>query len=172
MSENSQELKSFITAGGQFPLFAEGLLELLQAVLEKGKLFRFRAKGVSMRPCIKNLDVITIAPLPNNRPPRLGEIVLFRNPETGKPTVHRVLGRKDKGFLIKGDNAINPDGVIPRELILGFVTKVDRKGDTVTLGMGASALPIAILSRLGLLVRTIHFIKKLRRPFKKRKGVS
>jgi len=42
--------------------------------------------------------------------------------------VHRVLRKKKKCYLIKGDNCAEADGWIPVENILGLITRVERLG--------------------------------------------
>ncbi len=83
------------------------LVELVQAVLDNGSLFRFRACGRSMIPFIRDGDTLTIAPLAN-RPPRLGEVVAFSCPteEAVKLVVHRVVGCRRSGFVVRGDGNI------------------------------------------------------------------
>jgi hypothetical protein len=58
----------FVLEGGEDQLSMKALVELLSAVTEKGKSFRFGAAGISMIPFIKDMDVITIFSYPP-RPP-------------------------------------------------------------------------------------------------------
>jgi len=125
-------------------------LELLKAVLEKGKLFRFQAPGFSMYPFIRNNDIITIAPL-TDRCPSAGDVVAFIHPDIGKLVVHRVIDCSDNTFLIKGDNTGMPDGLVPRENIFGTVILVERAGRNAVAGLGYGRGAIALLSRYGLL---------------------
>lgn len=103
------------------------VMELIAAVHEKGAVFRFKAAGFSMRPSIRNNDVITISPL-KGIPPFLGEVVAFRHPKTGSLIIHRVVGKKQGVFFIKGDRLRQVDGHIPLENIIGTVIKVERVG--------------------------------------------
>jgi len=125
-------------------------LELLKAVLEKGKLFRFQAPGFSMYPFIRNNDIITVAP-PAIRSPGNGDIVAFVHPEIGKLVVHRIIHYSDNTFLIKGDNTVGTDGLIPKENIFGTVIRVERAGRNAVAGIGCGRGAIALMSRYGLL---------------------
>jgi len=125
-------------------------LELLKAVLEKEKLFRFQAPGFSMYPFIRNNDIITVAPL-TDRCPGAGDVVAFIHPEIGKLVVHRIIGCSDSAFLIKGDNTRGADGLVPRENIYGTVIRVERAGRNAVAGLGYGRGAIAMLSRYGLL---------------------
>ena len=125
------------------------LVELLRAVLERGQPFRFEAPGFSMSPFIQDSDAITVAPL-SGAAPHLGDVVAFIRPETGKLVVHRVVGKQDGAFLIQGDNAEEMDGLVPAANVLGRVTRVERDGKKVYLGLGPERYLIALLSRWGL----------------------
>ena len=99
----------------------------------------------------------------------MGEVVAFLHPETGKLVVHRVIGRREAGCLIRGDNAEGrtADLVSPRN-VLGRVTRVERGGKNVRLGLGPERLAIAFLSRAGLLLPMYLGASRLIRPFRKR----
>jgi signal peptidase I len=109
------------------PLNAPVIMELIEAVHEKGAAFRFQAKGHSMTPAIRDGDAITISPL-GEIIPRRGDVLAFRHPERPQMLVHRVLHAKDRKYFIKGDNCAGGDGWIPGENILGLVTRVERNG--------------------------------------------
>ena len=125
------------------------LLEMLHATLEKGALFRFRAKGFSMSPFIRDDDVVTVSPL-RGLPCRVGDVVAFVSPYSQRLMLHRVVGRGVDSCLIRGDHAPASDGLIPNASILGRVSKVERNGKDVLLGLGFERLLIACLVRMGL----------------------
>ena len=151
--------------GKALSLSGPALLELVREVLAKGVPFRFRAKGWSMSPFIRDGDVILIAPFSNTRP-RLGDVVAVNHPETGRLVVHRVIGKNHQSCLIQGDNLSGEnDGWVPMEKIMGRVTRVERNGKKVWLGLGLERYGIAFFSRIGLLVSFSLLygkIKKLR----------
>ena len=102
-----------------------------------------------MSPFIRDDDVITLSPLGGD-PPRLGEVVAFVSPYTERLTVHRIVRRRGDSYLIQGDRAPESDGLVPSYHILGRVTKVERNGKEVLLGLGSERLLIAFLSRQGI----------------------
>jgi signal peptidase I len=108
-------------------LSAPVIMELIEAVHEKGASFRFQANGFSMTPAIRDSDVITVSPLKDVIPHR-GDVLAFRHPDRPQMLVHRVLRKKGECYLIKGDNCPDDDGWIPAENVLGLVTKVERQG--------------------------------------------
>lgn len=146
--------------GGDLPLSGAALTELLRAVLDKGRPFRFRAGGWSMSPFIKDGDVITVAPLAGRRP-RPGEIVAFLHPKTGHVAVHRVVRMDDGRFSIRGDNAHAPDGALTSERILGAVTRIERGGRKVRGTGRAASAAVALLSRTGALARGLSLSRRL-----------
>lgn len=130
----------------------DALLSLMTAVFEKGLPFRFRARGWSMAPFIKDGDVITVSPL-NKREPGLGDVIAFKHPVKNRVVVHRVIGKKDPELIIHGDGVEdNSDEIIPLENLLGQVTEVNREGKKVWLGLGIERYIIAWLSRVDLLI--------------------
>lgn len=110
-------------------LTAPVIMELIEAVHEKGAAFRFQATGHSMTPAIRDGDIITISPL-GETVPRRGDVLAFRHPERPLMLVHRVLHAhpSEKKFFIKGDGCPGADGWIPAENVLGLITRVERGG--------------------------------------------
>jgi len=150
-------------------LSGRALLELLRAVLDKGVPCRFRAPGFSMSPFIRDGDVITVSRL-SGCSLCSGRVVAFVHTGTGKLIVHRVVGKEDGRYLIKGDNSPHADGLVPRKNILGYVSKVERGGKRILLGLGPERLLIAFLSRRGLLLALLCRVGWLLRPFVRRES--
>jgi signal peptidase I len=138
--------------GNTLSLSGQAVEDLLQAVLDKGALFRFRARGGSMTPFIRDGDAITIAPL-DGRPPRLGEVVAFSHLDAKQSdlVIHRVVERRGGDFVIQGDGNGLTQEIVPLEVILGRVVKVEHDGRCVRLGFGPERLMVAWLSRTRLL---------------------
>jgi hypothetical protein len=136
--------------GGVLSLSGPDLQEFIKAVLIKGACFRFKARGFSMHPFIQDGDVITISPL-GGRGPGLGRVVAFCHPETQRLVVHRVLAEVPGGYLVRGDGSPKGDGFIPVKNVFGTVSRVERQGMKVWVGMGPEGRLLAWLSRLNLL---------------------
>jgi hypothetical protein len=140
----------FVKEGGVMSLSGPELRDLLQAVLSKGFPFRFMVRGFSMLPFIRDGDVVTVSPF-GCRKPGLGQVLGFVHPETGRLVIHRVIGRKDTAWQLRGDNASKSDGLVTTNNLIGRVTRVERKGQPVRLGLGSEKVFIALLNRHGLL---------------------
>jgi hypothetical protein len=155
------EPTALVREEGELSLSGLALAELMTAVLDRGKAFRFRARGASMSPFVKDGDVITVDPLRGRRPPR-GSVVAFLHPKTGRLAVHRIVGRGPDGYLVRGDNTDVADGTLPDGRILGLVTEVVRAGERVRLVRGRTAALVAWLSRTGGLFRGLGLLRRLR----------
>jgi hypothetical protein len=153
--------------GSDLPLSGRGLVDLLRAVLHKGVPVRFQAKGFSMSPFIKNNDVVTISPLQGTQP-SLGDIIAFAHPETQGLYIHRIVRNKGGFCVTKGDNRSQTEESVPIENILGSVTRVERDGRHVFLGLGPERFLIAFLGRRGLLFPFLFPLWRILRPFMRR----
>jgi len=130
------------------------LAGLMQAVLEKNACFRFKARGHSMAPFIRDGDVITLAPAGGRRV-GVGDVVAVVNGTAGSVIVHRIVGKKGGAFVVKGDNCRKPDGVFTAEQILGVARVVERNGRTAWFASGPEKRLVAVLSRTGILNRIL-----------------
>ena len=136
---------------------------MLADVLARGVPFRFEARGYSMLPFIRDGDVVTIAPLRGRRA-RFGEVVAFAGPAGGL-VVHRVTARRQGVYEIRGDHLSGSDDVVPFAGVLGAVTRVERRGRPVRLGLGPERVLVGGLVRLGLLRPLVAAARALRAPF-------
>jgi signal peptidase I len=133
--------------------------ELMRAVLATGNTFRFSANGISMFPCIRNGDLITIAPITNKL--QVGDIVAAqsnRNPLL----VHRIIRNSPTGFSLKGDNSDAMDGMFPINSILGKVVEVERNHKSITLGVKFGNPIFSFLSKINLIVPIMQLVARLR----------
>ena len=129
-----------------------------------------------MAPFIRDRDTLTIAP-GHGRRPRVGEVVAVSLPGAGQLVVHRLVARVGSRWLVRGDNAPEPDGVVGRGDIVGFVSRVERDGRDVRLGVSVGRTPVAWLQRahalrplvgtarlVRSLLRTLHVTRARRQP--------
>ena len=125
-------------------------LELIRGVTERGVPIRMPARGFSMSPFIHDGDVLVIAPS-KGRQPRLGDVVAFTLPGSDRLAIHRIVARHKDGWLVRGDNSSQADGVVGGDAILGVVIRVERDGRNIRLGLGVERVGIALLNRSNLL---------------------
>lgn len=138
----------FLRQKGPIGLSGRGLGQIAVSVLEKGVPFRLLARGISMYPFILDGDVITVHPL-QGETLAVGQVVAFIEPESEKLVVHRVIGRREGRYLLKGDNVPHPDGYFSAAVIVGIVKKVERRGVSVSFGdRKGYCLPALFLLRI------------------------
>ncbi len=154
------------TNNPELNISSSDLTGILSDVLKRGSSVRFRAKGYSMSPIIKNSDVITVSPCPPAKL-RAGDIAAFTRNSSDRLVVHRIVGIRGELFLMKGDNAADFDGFIPGSQILGQVTRIERDGRDLRLGLGLGRKVIALLSRFRLLPSIAVSVRMLLRPREK-----
>ncbi len=154
MKHQACDAKDDDGTGPELSLSGEGLVELLQGVLSRGALFRFRATGFSMSPLIRDGDVLTLR-APDRESPGRGEVVAFVHPTLDKLVVHRVVARRGNCCITRGDNTFEDDGLVPNRNILARVTNVERRGRRVSLGLGVERHVIAFLAARGYFHRLL-----------------
>ena len=105
-------------------------LDLAGEILNQGHRLRFHARGISMRPVIRDGDLLEIEAVPVEVI-RRGDILLYRI-HGSHLLVHRVIQIRPQPegrlFLIQGDALLQADGWIPGEHILGRVRRLERPG--------------------------------------------
>jgi signal peptidase I len=152
-----------VIQGKELGLSGPALLGVMKEVLGRGVPFRFQAKGWSMTPFIRDGDIITLVPVSRDRI-RLGDVVAIIKPDSERLLVHRVIRKNSRACLIQGDNNSGTrDGWIPKEKILGKVSRVERNGKTTKFTLrGPARYGIALSSRFGLLTRARKVVGKMR----------
>ncbi len=140
------------------------LTALAADVLGKGASFRFKATGYSMTPFIKDGDIVTVSP----RSPqdlRTGDIAAYTRTTDERMIVHRIVATRGGLFLVKGDNSPSFDGLIPGSRILGCITRIERNGRSLRVGLCSGRKALAFLSRLRLLPLLLISARTLYRLF-------
>jgi len=86
---------------------------------------RIQLSGNSMFPLIRHQrDYVTV--ISPDRPVSVGDIILLREPGSGRYVMHRVWQLKEGRVLTWGDNCEAPDGWYPMEDIWGKVVLIER----------------------------------------------
>jgi signal peptidase I len=151
-----RESIAYIKSASELRLSSRELIVLLNRIAERGVPLRKTIYGISMQPFIRDCDILTITPLKECKP-EIGDIVYFTNPDSERLIIHRIIEKAAIGWLLKGDNCPEPDGVINEKQIIGKVTRIERGEKEVLFGLGFEKKLIAFLNRDIGLVR----LKKL-----------
>lgn len=153
MTSQADTPAAFSQEGAELCLSGPALAELLQAVLARGVPFRFRARGMSMHPFIKDGDVITVSPLAG-RAPATGEIVAFQR-DARHLVVHRIVAVSGGAYVIQGDSQLAADDHVARDHVIGRVVRAERNGRPVRLATGLAGRAVALLTRSGIFARAV-----------------
>ena len=113
-----------------------------------------------MTPFIRDGDIVTVSSLAKFS---VGTIVAFRHPETNRLIVHRITAVRNGSVNIQGDESAEyMDGWISTANLLGQVTRIEREGRNISLGMGIERYLIAYLSRKQKLSAMRRWIAQIR----------
>jgi len=124
---------------------------LLEGLLRDGLSARLEVTGRSMAPFLRSGDRVTVKPADADRL-SLGDVVVFIAGGQAL-TVHRIVGWSGEAIRPRGDMARQEDAPLARHEVLGVVTRVEREGRRLRLGLGPERSFIARLSRLGAFAR-------------------
>ncbi len=123
-------------------LLSAATSEMAHELLARGLSFRFVARGASMRPFVRDGDLLVVAP--EGERALVGDLVLI--PE-GEFTVHRVIARLGHRIWVKGDAMPRIDGVFDRRTIAGRVVELSRAGRLIP-HRRRRAIPMSLLGGL------------------------
>jgi hypothetical protein len=150
-----------IDEAAEISFTAPQLASLMRDVLAKSAAFRFKARGFSMSPVVKDGDIITVAPRSAHKL-CVGDIAAFSDLPDERLVVHRIIADFGESWLTKGDNLSNRDGLIHKSRILGLITRIERNGSNHRFGLGPEGRLLALLSRYRILPWLLAQIRKLR----------
>ncbi len=109
---------------------------LSKELLAGGMGFRFQARGRSMAPSIWDGEIVHVQPVAVETLCK-GDIVLFSDGAHFR--AHRLLKAGPEAFVTQGDAALESDGIIRPEQILGKVIAKEESADGVTRVVKLSA---------------------------------
>lgn len=136
---------------------------IAQEVLGRGRILRFKAKGGSMSPFIRNGDVVEVVPFKGKI--NFGDIILYHS-SYGNPVVHRVIYRNTESVITKGDSVSSSDHPVLSKQVLGRVAAIEKNGWCIRLDKPAGKLLnilLALISPFSFLIyASFKFIKGVR----------
>jgi len=144
----------------------EDFASIAQEVLGRGKTFKFKAKGGSMSPFIRNGDIVEVVPFKGKI--NLGDIILSYS-YCGSPVVHRVIRRDKESILTKGDSVPSSDQPILSKQVLGRVVCVEKNGWRIRLDSPIGRLLNILFATISpfsfLTYPPLRLLKKAVHPF-------
>ena len=103
--------------------------ELARDLLDQGLPVRLRVRGGSMRPCVRDGDVVILAP--DVARVGVGDLVLLPVGDFG--VVLRVIARRGERVCVKGDALPGIDGWFLRRDLRARVVGIERDGRLVAM---------------------------------------
>jgi len=109
--------------------------ELAVQLLGAGSSIRFRARGSSMCPLVRDGDILDVCPIGDGAT-GVDDIVLYRSSRNGI-IVHRVVGISGEGekatLLVRGDSVGIADPEVDACQVLGRVVGIERQGRRIAV---------------------------------------
>ena len=140
----------------------EDFASIAQDILGRGRILRFKAKGGSMSPFIRNGDVVEV--VPSKGKINLGDVVFYCS-SYGNLIIHRVIQRGKESIITKGDSVPSSDQPIFSKQVLGRVVAVEKNGWCIRLDRPMVRLLNILLALISpfssLIYPSLKFIKPL-----------
>ena len=102
------------------------IMPVMREKIENGGKVCFTPKGNSMLPLLRNgIDTVT---LEKTKVPLKKYSIVFYQRGNGQYVLHRLIGRKEQCFVMRGDNQFRNETGIKEEQIIAVVTEFCRDG--------------------------------------------
>ncbi len=118
-----------------------------------------------MSPFLRPGDLATVTPVGSD-PLSVGTVAAILRDQRWM-MLHRIVARRGGGYLTRGDLMPRGDGFVAHEEVVGHLTEAFRGPHELGLGLGAQGLPIALLSRWGLLYPCLAFAHSIGRRLRR-----
>ena len=99
---------------------------IITEVLENGSKVTITASGHSMEPLIHDGKDNVVLKKPE-RKFRKGDIVFYKR-NSGQLVLHRIIGKDEKGFILRGDNQWQKEYGIKENQIIAVLDSVEKNG--------------------------------------------
>jgi hypothetical protein len=119
--------------------------ELAVQSLRRGNALRLLARGGSMLPFLRDGDVLTVRAA-SGAEARIGDVICYE-PPAGGLCLHRVVARRERDLVTRGDALAYVD-VVPDAAVLGVVVARERHGRRVALDTPAARRRARLVVRL------------------------
>lgn len=146
------------------------LSEPMRIVLREGGEVSFVTAGVSMLPLLRNRMDTAFLHKPM-RKIRRGD-VLFYQRDNGKYVLHRVVGKRKNGYILRGDNQREKEYGIRDDQVLAVLTAIRRDDKLIPMRsawnrMYVLFLPMIRLFRHGIYPLYVRFLAPIVRRMQK-----
>lgn len=101
----------------------------MKEILEGGGSVTLNPKGISMLPLLRQgRDGVVLKK--TQKPPRRYDIAFYTRPD-GQFVLHRIVGRRKNGYVLRGDNQVENEYGVKPDQIVAVVTHICRDGRVI-----------------------------------------
>ena len=125
--------------------------DVMVEVLENGGEVSFVSAGVSMVPMLRHrMDtVVLVKPI---RKLRKNDVPFYRRAD-GRFVLHRIIGKDDKGYILRGDNQSEKEYGVTDDMIIAVLKEFRRNGKKI----GCESFKYRLYCALLPLIRFVRF---------------
>jgi hypothetical protein len=146
------------------PTRAQHLDGLAAQSLRRGNTLRLRARGSSMLPFVLDGDVLVVRAA-SAAEVEIGDVICYE-PPAGGLCLHRVIARRGRGFVTRGD-ALTYVEMVPDTTVLGLVVARERAGRRAALDTTRARRRGRLIAHLApALARLLPLARGLRRALR------
>ncbi|MBQ4091608.1 MAG: S24/S26 family peptidase [Clostridia bacterium] len=128
----------------------------IKSILEEKGVFVSTTSGVSMMPMLRDRrDTIVIKPCTER--PRKRDVVLYLRDDGY--VLHRIIGERADGFVIRGDNCVAKEFGITEDMIIGRLCEFYRDEERVDMSRLSYRAYSAAICWLNPILTLLHRIK-------------
>jgi hypothetical protein len=150
------------------PTRAPLLDDLAAQSLRRGNTLRVRARGSSMLPFFLDGDVLVVRAA-GVAEVGIGDVICYE-PAAGGLCLHRVIARRDRSFVTRGD-ALADVEMVPDSAVLGVVVARERAGRRAALDTPWARRRGRLVARLApVIARLLPLARGLRRAVRAVRG--
>ena len=92
---------------------------LIREVVESGGEFTMKTHGISMKPMLSDgKDSVVLVRVPEEI--KLGDVIFYKR-DNGQYVLHRVVGKRADGYVLRGDNQIINEYGVKKEAVIAIV---------------------------------------------------
>ncbi|MFD2598311.1 S24 family peptidase [Sphingobacterium corticis] len=131
----------------------ELFFEHVMSLLEEGKAVKFALRGESMRPFLKQNDLITVKPI-REVSLKKGHIVLAQ--WNAKFVLHRIIRLEQKKIYLAGDGNLSQIEEVSENDVIAFLSEVTRDGRSIDLYSKSALFYASVWLRLRFFRKVWH----------------
>ncbi len=127
--------------------------DLIREAIERNGTLKFRLKGTSMRPFLREGDILTVSALRSQKI-SVGDLVIYHDGMS--ITCHRVFRTFKNNFQLKADAAMTADEFLKKGRLMGKVVELQKGGLILNMNNNAGRIANMVISRASLVTALLY----------------